>query len=122
MTREKGGDGGGSEDDSCNERLEELLGVGRFQYFIIFSFVSVISIVGAWDLLQLAFSIGDGQYRCSLPPEIEAKYAKVQPHSKSSFLELQFFLKLGDTNVSFEDSANQAFMTLKCALQIKEFV
>ena len=34
----------------------------------------------------------------------------------------QSFLKLGDTNVSFEDSANQAFMTLKCASQIKEFV
>ena len=57
--------------DSVDKRLEELLGCGRYQYFIIFAFMSIICFVGGPMCFLMVFAISDGRYRCALPPQVE---------------------------------------------------
>ena len=57
--------------DSVDKKLEELLGCGKYQYFIIFAFTGTICLVGRPQWFLMVFAIADGHYRCSLPTEVE---------------------------------------------------
>ena len=59
-----------------SQRLEEILGCGKFQYFQVFIFTAVVAFVAATSTFQFAFTIADGKHRCSLPPQVEKKYVR----------------------------------------------
>ena len=56
-----------------NEKLEELIGFGKFQWIQIIGFLSFLCTIAAFDLFQNAFNVESGHFRCKLPENLEKK-------------------------------------------------
>ena len=57
----------------ANERLETILGYGRFQKFQVWVFVGLVSFIGAMNYFQLMFLVTKSSHRCALPEKIESQ-------------------------------------------------
>jgi hypothetical protein len=64
---------GAEEKKSASARLEELLGYGRFQKFHVYVTSSLVSFIGAINMLALIFTVTRKPFRCSLPEKIESR-------------------------------------------------
>ena len=85
MSREDVGDlvrplaGGEKEEESskmskwANQRLEELLGYGKYQYFQVWVFLGLLSFIGAMNFAHLMFLVTKPSHRCALPPTLQHK-------------------------------------------------
>ena len=82
MSREDAGDlvrplAGEKKEDSnmnkkwANERLEELLGYGKYQYFQVWVFLGLLSFIGAMNFAHLMFLVTKPSHRCALPPTLK---------------------------------------------------
>ena len=58
---------------TANEKLEEILGYGRFQMFQVWVYASLFCFIGAMNTFQLVFTITRKPARCALPEMVEAK-------------------------------------------------
>ncbi len=57
----------------ANERLESLLGYGRFQVFQVWVFLGLVGFLGAMNMFHLMFSITKKPHRCALPEPLEKR-------------------------------------------------
>ena len=55
----------------ANQRLEELLGYGKYQYFQVWVFLGLLSFIGAMNYCHLMFLVTKTSHRCALPDSIE---------------------------------------------------
>ena len=55
----------------ANQRLEELLGYGKYQYFQVWVFLGLLSFIGAMNFCHLMFLVTKGDHRCTLPSTLE---------------------------------------------------
>ena len=64
---------GGQTSKIANERLEDLLGYGKFQMFQIWIFLGYVSFLGSVDYFHVNFLVMKQDHRCGLPEEIELR-------------------------------------------------
>ena len=57
----------------ANERLDELLGYGRFQKFQVWAFLGLCSFVGAMNYFHPMFLVTKKMHRCALPDSLEER-------------------------------------------------
>ena len=57
----------------ANERLETLLGYGRFQVFQVWVFLGLVGFIGALNIFHLMFTITKKPHRCALPKPMEER-------------------------------------------------
>ena len=55
----------------ANQRLEELLGYGKYQYFQVWVFLGLLSFIGAMNFCHLMFLVTKPEHRCALPANLE---------------------------------------------------
>lgn len=55
----------------ANQRLEEILGYGKYQYFQVWIFLGLLSFIGAMNFCHLMFLVTKGDHRCTLPSTLE---------------------------------------------------
>lgn len=58
---------------SANQKLEEILGYGKFQKFQIWIFAPLICFIGGMNTYQLTFTVTRKDFRCQLPDNMEQK-------------------------------------------------
>lgn len=56
-----------------NEKLDGLLGYGRYQKFQIWIFLGLCSFVGAINIFQPMFLVTKKMHRCALPEKLETR-------------------------------------------------
>jgi hypothetical protein len=59
--------------ESASAKLERMLGYGRFQKFQVYTFAGILSVIGAFDMFQLIFTVTRKPFRCSLPDAVEKR-------------------------------------------------
>ena len=57
----------------ANERLDELLGYGRFQKFQAWVFIGLVSFVGSMNYFHPMFLVTKKMHRCALPEKLEKR-------------------------------------------------
>ena len=57
----------------ANQRLEELLGYGKYQYFQVWVFLGLLSFIGAMNFCHLMLLVTKSEHRCALPTSLEHK-------------------------------------------------
>ena len=62
------------EGSSRKDKLERLLGFGRFQKLQVILFMGIASALGGMNLFQFTFLITSQAFRCSLPKQIESNF------------------------------------------------
>ena len=57
----------------ANERLEELLGYGKYQKFQVYIFLGLMSFYGAMDYYHAFLLVMKPEHRCNLPESIQTR-------------------------------------------------
>ncbi|TRY77763.1 hypothetical protein TCAL_10421 [Tigriopus californicus] len=65
---------------SANQRIEDILGFGRFQFFQSWVYIFLIGFLGAMTMFQLVFLITTPPTRCALPDNIKDDPFLYQDH------------------------------------------
>ena len=57
----------------ANEKLDQLLGYGRFQKFQAWVFIGLVSFVGSMNYFHPMFLVTKKMHRCALPEKLEKR-------------------------------------------------
>lgn len=57
----------------ANQRLDELLGYGKYQKFQVWAFLGLCSFVGAMNYFHPMFLVTKKMHRCALPESLEER-------------------------------------------------
>lgn len=69
----KAGDNNGGTAKWANQRLEEMLGFGKYQWFQVWIFLGLTSFLGAMDMFHMIFMVTKKLHRCTLPGNLEGR-------------------------------------------------